>query len=75
LDPSFIGFETQSTIRVEEGGSLGQVISELATQLSAEYYYNNTGNLCFYPINETIDDSNKPVIWTFDKLSRNMWDL
>lgn len=75
LDPSFIGFKTQSTIRVEEGGNLGQVISELATQLSAEYYYNNVGNLCFYPINETIDDSNKPVIWTFGKLSRNLWDL
>lgn len=75
LDPSFIGFKTQSTIRVEEGGNLGQVISELATQLSAEYYYNNIGNLCFYPINETIDDSNKPIIWTFSKLSRNLWDL
>jgi hypothetical protein len=23
LDPSFIGFKTQSTIRVEEGGNLG----------------------------------------------------
>lgn len=75
LDPSFIGFKTQSTIRVEEGGNLGDVIKELATQLSAEYYYNNIGNLCFYPINETIDDSNKPVIWNFAKLSRNLWDL
>ena len=75
LDPSFIGFKTQSTIRVEEGGNLGQVIAELATQLSAEYYYNNVGNLCFYPINETIDDFSKPVIWTFGKLSRNLWDL
>lgn len=75
LDPSFIGFKTQSTIRVEEGGNLGEVIKELATQLSAEYYYNNVGNLCFYPINETIDDSNKPVIWNFAKLSRNLWDL
>ena len=75
LDPSFIDFKTQSTIRVEEGGNLGQVIQEIATQLSAEYYYNNIGNLCFYPINETIDDSNKPVIWTFPKLSKNLWDL
>lgn len=75
LDPAFVGFKTQSTIRVEEGGNLGQVIQELATQMSAEYYYNNVGNLCFYPINETIDDSSKPVIWTFSKLSRNIWDL
>ena len=62
LDPSFIGFKTQNTIRVEEGGNWGQVIDELATQLSAEYYYNNVGNLCFYPINETINDANKPII-------------
>ena len=75
LDPSFVGFKTKSTIRIEEGGNLGQVIAELATQMSAEYYYNNVGNLCFYPINETIDDSSKPVIWTFSKLSRNIWDL
>lgn len=75
LDPSFAGFKTQSTIRVEEGGNLGKVVEELAIQLSAEYYYNNIGNLCFYPINETIDDSNKPVIWTFGKLSRDLWNL
>lgn len=72
LDPSFVGFKTQSTIRVEEGGNLGEVINALATQLSAEFYYNNIGNLCFYPINETIDDSNKPVIWVFEKLNRGI---
>ena len=48
------------------------MIDALATQLSAEYYYNNLGNLCFYPLNETVDDSNKPVIWTFEKLNRNL---
>ena len=50
MDPSFSGQRTQSTIRVEEGDNLGSVIRELATQLSAEYYYNTVGNLCFYPI-------------------------
>jgi len=75
LDPSFIGFKTQSTIRVEEGGNLGEIISALATQLSAEYYYNNIGNLCFYPLNETVDDSNKPVIWVFENLNRELHNL
>lgn len=65
FDPKFEGFKTQSTIRVEEGGSLSKVIEELATQLSAEYYYNNVGNLCFYPINDTINDNNKTIIWSF----------
>lgn len=72
LDTSFIGFKTKSTIRVEEGGTLSQVIEQLATQLSAEYYYNNNGNFCMYPINETIDDSNKPIIWTFSKIDRSL---
>lgn len=75
LDPSFIGFKTQATIRIEEGGKLSEVIDALATQLSAEYYYNNLGNLCFYPINETVDDSNKPVIWVFEQMNRELHNL
>lgn len=75
LDPSFIGFKTQATIRVEEGGNIGEIIAALATQLSAEYYYNNVGNLCFYPINETIDDSSKPIIWTFTKIQKELHNL
>ena len=75
LDPSFVGFKTQSTIRVEEGGNLGQVIEQLAIQLSAEYYYNNLGNFCMYPINETIDDSNKPIIWTYSKAKMDIQNL
>lgn len=75
LDPSFIDFKTQATIRVEEGGNIGEIISAIATQLSAEYYYNNVGNLCFYPINETIDDSSKPIIWTFTKIQKELHNL
>lgn len=67
FDPKFENFRTQSTIRVQEGGSLSQVIEELATQLSAEYYYNNIGNLCFYPINDTTNDQGKSIIWTFSE--------
>lgn len=75
LDPSFIGFKTQATIRADEGENLGKIIDALATQMSAEYYYNNVGNLCFYPINETVDDSVKPIIWTFTNLNRSLHNL
>lgn len=75
LDPSLIGFKTQATIRADEGESLSKIIDALATQMSAEYYYNNVGNLCFYPINETIDDSVKPIIWTFTNLNRSLHNL
>ena len=54
---------------------MGSILDALATQLSAEYYYNTVGNLCFYPINETVDDSVKPVIWTYPKLSRDLHNM
>ena len=75
MDPSFYGAKTQTTIRAEEGDNLGTVIDALATQLSAEYYYNNVGNLCFYPINETVNDDVKPIIWTFANLNRDLHKL
>ena len=75
FDASFYGLKTQATIRAEQGETYSTVIDALATQLSAEYYYNNVGNLCFYPINETVDDSVKPVIWTYRKFSRDLGNL
>ena len=75
LDPSFVGFKTQTTIRADEGENLGKIIEALATQMSAEYYYNNVGNLCFYPINETVDDSSKPIIWNFSNINRELHNL
>lgn len=74
LDSSFKNFKTQSTIRKEEGENLGSILLELATQMSAECYYNNVGNLCFYPINETVNDELKPIIWTFEELGRDLHD-
>lgn len=75
FDPSFFNQKTQTTIRAEAGDNLGTIIDSLATQLSAEYYYNNLGNLCFYPINETVDDSVKPIIWTYNSLGRDLHSL
>ena len=45
FDSSFYGKKTQQTIRAEQGENYGSLIDSLATQLSAEYYYNNVGNL------------------------------
>ena len=75
LDSSFKGFKTQTTIRKEEGENLGSILLELATQMSAECYYNNIGNLCFYPINETVNDDQKPIIWTYERLGRDLHNL
>lgn len=72
FDPSLYSFKTQATIRADEGDNLASIIDAIATQMSAEYYYNNVGNLCFYPINETVDDSVKPVIWTFENFTREI---
>ena len=75
FDPSLVGMVTQQTIRAEQGENYGTVIDALATQLSAEYYYNNVGNLCFYPINETVDDSVKPIIWTYPSFGRDLHNM
>jgi len=75
FDPSLVGMKTQQTIRAEQGENYGSVISALATQLSAEYYYNTVGNLCFYPINETVDDTTKPIIWTYPWLGRDLHNM
>lgn len=75
FDPSFIGKTTQQTIRAEQGENYGVLIDALATQLSAEYYYNNVGNLCFYPINDTVNDNVKPVIWVYPWLGRDLHNM
>ena len=62
-DHSFKGMRTPYTIRKDAGSNFGEIILELADILGAECFYNNTGNLCFIPINETVIDENKPIIW------------
>ena len=60
---SFKGKKTQATITKEAGETIGSIILELATQLSAEVFYNAEGRLVFIPIDYVTDDSNKPVIY------------
>ena len=34
--------------------------------MSAEYYYNSTGNLIFTPIDASMNDVDKPILWSYD---------
>ena len=68
IDTKYTGFKTQATIRVEAGGKLSEVYDQLATQMSAEYYYNSVGNLCFYPIDESLNEVDKPIIWQYTEI-------
>lgn len=59
---SFKGKTTQVKISKSSGETIGSLIADLATQLSAEYFYNTLGNLTFLPLQESIDDIDKPII-------------
>lgn len=69
IDTKYSNFKTQSTIRVDSGGTLANIFEQLGTQMSAEYYYNNVGQLSFYPINESMNDVDKPIIWTYNEVN------
>jgi len=62
---SFYGKKTQATISKTAGDSLGSLLLELATQLSAEIFYNSEGNLTLVPSIETTLDVDKPLIYEF----------
>lgn len=59
---SFSGKRTQTAISKTSGETYGSVLLELATQLSAEVFYNSQGNLTFVPTSETTGDGDKPLL-------------
>lgn len=67
-DSVFEGQKTPYTLTKDAGSTIGEMILDLAAMLNAECFYNSYGNLCFVNINETIDDSNKPVLWNYTDL-------
>nr|DAK84688.1 MAG TPA: tail protein [Caudoviricetes sp.] len=67
-DSVFEGQKTPYTLTKDAGSTIGEMILDLANMLNAECFYNSYGNLCFVNINETIDDSNKPVLWNYTDL-------
>ena len=62
-DPSFYYKKTQAKIVKEAGSNFGAIIIELATQLSAEVFYDVDGHLNFVPISDVTKDRDKPIIF------------
>ena len=63
---SLKGKKTQVTISKSAGETFGSILLELATQLSAEIFYNATGNLTLIPTNEASLDVDKPLIYDYN---------
>lgn len=61
-DSSFKGKTVQSEISQSQGGTYGALLLELATQLSAEIFYNSKGVLTLVPIDAVSGDSDKPIL-------------
>ena len=59
---AFKGKKTQATISKEAGSNFGEIISELCTQLNAEYFYDIEGNFNVIPVNDVTNDVDKPII-------------
>ena len=59
---SFKGKRTQASISKSAGETLGSILIELATQLSAEIFYNSQGILTLIPTSETTTDQDKPLL-------------
>ncbi len=66
---------TQAEISKSAGDTLGSILLELGTQLSAEVFYNANGNLVFAPVNEVSMDTNKPLLWEYQTSEGNIGDL
>ena len=67
--------ELQQTIRIESGGKIGQIIDQVATQMNCEYFYNALGYLCFEPLDESLNDHEKPIIWSYTKNEIDQFDF
>lgn len=65
ISPTISEIELQQTIRLEAGNKIASVIDQVATQMNCEYFYNSIGHLCFYPLNESMNDDEKPIIWSY----------
>ncbi len=72
---AFKGAVTQVTISKSAGDSYGSILQELATQLSAEIFYNSMGRLTIVPIANVVDDINKPIIYDFDTAKGDVSNL
>lgn len=64
-DHTLEGKLTQAKISLSAGENFGSLLSQLATQLSAEIFYNSEGCLTLVPTLDTINDASKPLLGDF----------
>ena len=62
---SFKGKKTQATITKSAGETYGSILLDLATQLSAEIFYNSMGNLVLIPMSEAAGDEDKSILYHY----------
>lgn len=74
-DVSFKGLKMPYTLTKDAGSSFGEMILEIADILNAECYYNAYGTLCFYPIDESTLDVNKPIVWDVSDTDGNVSNI
>jgi len=72
---SFNDKKTQATITKEIGDTYGSILIDLATQLSAEIFYNSNGNLVITPLQEVSADYSKPLIANYETNNGDLSEL
>lgn len=63
----FEGKKVMVSITKNAGDTFSDILLELASQLSAEIFYNSLGNLVLVPITDVTQDKNKPIIYFLDE--------
>lgn len=72
---SLKGKKTQIAISKSAGETYGSILLELATQLSAEIFYNANGNLVLSPTSVVANDGDKPLLYYFNADQGDMSQL
>lgn len=67
--------KTQAKISKSAGESYANILLELATQASAEIFYNANGQLVLIPTEETVNDVDKPLLYHYSEDSGNLGDV
>lgn len=62
---SFFGKKSEATISENAGSTYASLLQAIATQLSAEMFYDARGELVVIPLDETIGDDWKPVLFDY----------
>ena len=73
--PSLVNKISQAKIVKEAGSTIGSLILDIATHLSAEVFYNSQGRLCFFPLNVVGDDNDKPVLYNYNTTKGELTNL